>query len=176
MARRGRKRAIMESPPKPKTDREAVPSENGSTQFVERQRAFNNREAKIYPWIVERRIAAIQAIFAAETENLLSRLRLLRSYLSKEQLETPAKTFFQENLPNPSVIRNEKYKVFELQWNDKDTYLLANQVDGRNMPALLDSVCGLQFSVNSGLYNIIYIYTYILVHIFQLSDSILNLS
>lgn len=106
----------------------------------------------LHAWIVERRVAAIQAICAAETENLLSRLRLLRSYLSKEQLETPAITFFQKNLPNLSVIRNEKYKVFELQWNDKDGYLPGNQVDGRNMSASLDSAGGLQFSVNSGLY------------------------
>ncbi|XP_010929127.1 uncharacterized protein [Elaeis guineensis] len=142
MARRGRKRAVTESPLKPKTDHEAGPSENRAAQFAERQRGFNNRE-------VERRIAAIQAICAAETENLLSRLRLLRSYLSKEQLETPAIAFFQKNLTNLSVIRNEKYKVFELQWNDKDGYLPGNQVDGRNMRASLDSVGGLQFSVNS---------------------------
>lgn len=44
MARRGRKRAVTESPLKPKTDLEAVPSENGAAQFVERQRAFSNRE------------------------------------------------------------------------------------------------------------------------------------
>ncbi|XP_026661733.2 uncharacterized protein LOC103710406 [Phoenix dactylifera] len=148
MARRGRKRAVAESPLKPKTNQEAGPSENRAVQFAERQRGFNNRE-------VERRIAAIQAIRAAETENLLSRLRLLRSYLSKEQLETPAITFFQKNLPNLSVIRNEKYKVFELQWNDNNCYLPGNQVDGRNVRASLDNVGGLQFSVNSVKKNLL---------------------
>ena len=41
---------------------------------------------------------------------------MIRSYFSKEQLETPVLQFFQENLPNISLIRNEKSKILELKW------------------------------------------------------------
>ncbi|THU67578.1 hypothetical protein C4D60_Mb05t26150 [Musa balbisiana] len=154
MPRKGRKKTVKKSPLKPKDDGSAVPVTNGALNFEERQRAFNSRE-------VERRTSAIQAICIAETENLLSRLRLLRSYLSKEQLETPALKFFHENLPNVTVTRNEKYQVFELQWKNREDYLLENPGGGKfarasisnalNMPAM----CGLQFSVNSVKKNLL---------------------
>ncbi|XP_064963593.1 uncharacterized protein LOC135585201 [Musa acuminata AAA Group] len=154
MPRKGRKKTVKKSPLKPKDDGSAVPVTNGALNFEEQQRAFSSRE-------VERRTSAIQAICIAETENLLSRLRLLRSYLSKEQLETPALKFFHENLPNVTVTRNEKYQVFELQWKNREDYLLENPGGGKfarasisnalNMPAM----CGLQFSVNSVKKNLL---------------------
>ena len=99
-------------------------------------------------WIVERRIAAIQAIQAAEVESLLSRLRLLRSYFSKEQLDTLALTFFQKNLPNLSVVKNEKYKVYELEHKNKNNDLLSNHDHALNIHASTDNT----YQPTSGLY------------------------
>ncbi|XP_072953188.1 uncharacterized protein [Typha angustifolia] len=140
MVRRGRKRAAKVS--------QSRANERSTVQFEDRGQSFNERE-------VERRVAAIHAICEAETENLLSRLRLLRSYISNEQMETPALKFFQENLSNLTIIRNEKYKIFELTWNDRDGYIPGKDVDDRDMhislgnAAKLSAVHGLQFSVNS---------------------------
>ncbi|KAJ6812259.1 uncharacterized protein M6B38_149170 [Iris pallida] len=80
----------------------------------DRHRAFSNQE-------VDRRVAAVRAIQAAETESLLLRLRLLRSYFDEEQLKAPILEFFHQNMPNISLVENEKYKwVYELKWNDKE--------------------------------------------------------
>jgi len=65
----------------------------------------------------ERQITAIKTIKEAEAGDIRSRLQLVRSYLSKEQLEANALQYFQENLPNLSVAPNEKYDVLELKWN-----------------------------------------------------------
>lgn len=82
--------------------------EDAAYQFRDRQKAFNHRE-------VEVRIAAIQAIQMAEVHAALACLRVLRSYLSEEQLQTPALKFFSENLPNLLVVRNKESKIFELR-------------------------------------------------------------
>lgn len=74
-------------------------------------------------------------------ESLLSRLRLLRSYLSKEQLDTCALTFFQKNLPNLSVVKNEKYKVYELEYNNKNNDLLGNHGHALNIHVSTDNTC-----------------------------------
>lgn len=123
MARRGRKRAVPVSPMKLKAVHDEDPGED-------RRQSLNHKE-------VERRVAAIQAIGAAEIDSLLSQLRLFRSYLSKEQLESPAKHFFEENLPNLSVIRNEKDKIYELKWRDTERH-----GDGTKVRDSLDSVAG----------------------------------
>ncbi|ONK59568.1 uncharacterized protein A4U43_C08F7800 [Asparagus officinalis] len=109
--------AAAESPLKEKEKDPAL-------EFKERQRAFNSQE-------VERRIAAIRAIQVAEVQSLLSRLRLIRSYISKEQLETPALQFFQENLPNISPVINEKAKIIELKWRitENDGGIMPDSVD-----------------------------------------------
>lgn len=104
---------------------------------------------------------------------------MLRSYLSKEQLETPALKFFHENLPNVTVTRNEKYQVFELQWKNREDYLLENPggckfarasiSNALNMPAM----CGLQFSVNSGwdiIFYVVFSFLRILICFFLLYD------
>ncbi|KAM0846634.1 hypothetical protein ACQ4PT_055541 [Festuca glaucescens] len=78
---------------------------------------------------IERRKAAIRAIQAAENKSVLSRLHLVRSYISKEQQETWASQFFQENLPNVSVVRNEQQDELELTWKGWDDYINGDQRD-----------------------------------------------
>ncbi|XP_010446515.1 PREDICTED: uncharacterized protein LOC104729280 [Camelina sativa] len=69
---------------------------------------------------VERQIAAIRAIRDVEIEQTLTALRLLRSYFTKEQLDTPVLDFFKENLPDLSISRNEETGEIELKWKDKN--------------------------------------------------------
>ena len=78
----------------------------------------------------------------------------MRSYLSKEQLEANALQYFQENLPNLSVVSNEKYDVHELKWNDGDTCINEEFVDDTILQASnasLPTAGGLQFPGVSGL-------------------------
>ncbi|KAK8935254.1 hypothetical protein KSP39_PZI013583 [Platanthera zijinensis] len=112
MARAGRrKKATAKSRLNPLvTSRDG---EDAAYQFQDRQKAFNHRE-------VEVRISAIQAIQMAEVHTTLACLRVLRSYLSEEQLQTSALKFFQENLPNLLVVRNVERKIFELRRIDEN--------------------------------------------------------
>jgi hypothetical protein len=108
------------------------------------RKSFNKR-------LVERRIAAVQAICEAETENLLSEVRYLRSYMTKEQLKMPALQFFKEHFPNLEVVRNDKYNVFELKCKDDivcehDYYGIGNNLHA----SVAVSTGGVQFSVDSG--------------------------
>ncbi|KQK01159.1 hypothetical protein BRADI_3g54150v3 [Brachypodium distachyon] len=98
---------------------------------------------------VERRKAAIRAIQVAETESVLSRLRLVRSYISKEQEETCALQFFQENLPNLSVVRNEKEDELELKWKDFDDQIIGDERDDKISRASIPAATGFQFSADS---------------------------
>lgn len=68
---------------------------------------------------VARQMAAIKAISNAEVEDILTELHLLRSYFSEEQLKMPVLQFFNENLPNVSVVRGED-EQFDLRWKDED--------------------------------------------------------
>ncbi|KAG0493891.1 hypothetical protein HPP92_004885 [Vanilla planifolia] len=128
-----RKRAAAKCTEKPN----AVATDGGdsSGQLGHRLKEFSQRE-------VELRVAAIQAIKVAELENILSCLRMLNSYLSKEQLEMPALKYFQENLPNLRVIRNEEEKIFELRQNEKDAV-------GNGRASIVSTASSLQFSVES---------------------------
>ncbi|XP_020596006.1 uncharacterized protein LOC110036003 [Phalaenopsis equestris] len=132
-ARNKKRKEAAESIPKP--DAASLDGGDAIPHFHDRQIAFNHREA-------ERRIAAIRAIEVAEVHNMLARLRMLRSYLSKEQLQTPALKFFQENLPNLLVVRNEEDKVFELRQNEKNVF-------GHGRASVASTVGGQQFSVES---------------------------
>ncbi|PKI76310.1 uncharacterized protein LOC116207044 [Punica granatum] len=69
---------------------------------------------------VERKVAAIRAIRDVEIEHLVTGLRLLRSYISEEQMDGPAAQFFNESLPNVSVIRDDRDGQFEMQWKEND--------------------------------------------------------
>jgi hypothetical protein len=105
---------------------------------------------------VEHRITAIKAIEEAEGESTRSWLQLVQLNFSSEQLETEALDYFQENLPNLSVvhIHNEKHDTLELKWNDYDTCIVGDLVDDRNLRASITSlqtVGNLQFPGNSGL-------------------------
>jgi len=80
-------------------------------------------------------------------------LQLVRSYLSKEQLEANALEYFQENLPNLSVVSNEKYDVLELKWNDGERCIIGEFVDDKILQASIASLPtagGLPFPGDSG--------------------------
>ncbi|KAK7845457.1 hypothetical protein CFP56_009286 [Quercus suber] len=89
---------------------------NDGNDIIENEAQFDKE--------VERQSGAIRAIRDVEIEHLLTELRLLRSYFSKEQLQTPTMQFFKENLPNLSVVGTEGNKQFEVQWNDKESKVL----------------------------------------------------
>ncbi|KAL5208207.1 hypothetical protein ABZP36_032642 [Zizania latifolia] len=111
----------------------------------ERLRWLNDQE-------LERRSAAIKAIQVAEIESILSRLRLVQSYISKEQQETCALQYFQENLPNLSVLWNEKQNGLELKWKDWDNRIIGDHCDDKIFRASISSlpnVGGVVFSGDS---------------------------
>ncbi|XP_013622407.1 PREDICTED: LOW QUALITY PROTEIN: uncharacterized protein LOC106328498 [Brassica oleracea var. oleracea] len=64
----------------------------------------------------ERRIAAIKAIRDIEIEQSLTAQRLLCSYFTEEQLETPVLDFFKENLPDVSIEVEDNGEI-EFKWN-----------------------------------------------------------
>ncbi|CAN6322052.1 unnamed protein product [Urochloa humidicola] len=100
----------------------------------------------------ERRVTAIRAIKDAEAGNTRSQLQLVRSYFSKEQLEANAFEYFRENLPNLSIVTNEKCDVLELKWNDGDKCILGDFTDDKILQASIASLStavGLQFPGNS---------------------------
>ncbi|XP_021274487.1 uncharacterized protein LOC110409461 [Herrania umbratica] len=86
---------------------------------------------------VERQCAAIRAIRDVEIEHMLTALRLLRSYCSEEQLQTPALQFFNENLPNLSVVRNAENGQFEVRWKHEDGNISVHNADGRDIHSSL---------------------------------------
>ena len=101
-----------------------------------------------------------------EIEHFLTELRLLRSYFSKEQLQTPTMQFFKENLPNLSVAGTEGNRQFEVQWNDKESKVSMNHADERDIhssllrqlsmvypdcPATVASLGGFEFSSKAGI-------------------------
>ncbi|XVF17154.1 hypothetical protein REPUB_Repub10bG0095100 [Reevesia pubescens] len=86
---------------------------------------------------VERQCVAIRAVRDVEIEHLLTALRLLRSYCSEEQLQTPVLQFFNENLPNLSVVRNAENGQFNVQWKNEDGNMSIHNADGRDIHASL---------------------------------------
>lgn len=86
---------------------------------------------------VERQVGAIRAVRDVEVEHLLTELRLLRSYFSKEQLQTPVLQFFKESLPNLSIVNDKENKKFEVTWNDTDNRLSMSCAEGRDVHASL---------------------------------------
>ncbi|KAK9678219.1 hypothetical protein RND81_11G197000 [Saponaria officinalis] len=53
-----------------------------------------------------------------EVDHLLTGLRLIRSYFSEDQLQTPVLQFIKENLQNVEVVRSED-EHFDLRWKDE---------------------------------------------------------
>ncbi|KAL6629379.1 hypothetical protein ACP70R_029144 [Stipagrostis hirtigluma subsp. patula] len=142
--RRRRRAPPAKAPPPPPPGAEAP--------LEERMRWLSNRERNC-------RIAAIRAIEEAEAESMLSRLRLVRSYFSEEQLKAKALEYFRESLPNLSVVHDEKHDEIELKWNVGDKCVIGALVDDmilRASIASLPAVGGLQFpgdSVEKKLYG-----------------------
>ncbi|XP_051191485.1 uncharacterized protein [Lolium perenne] len=107
---------------------------------------------------IERRKAAIRAIQAAEVESVLSRLHLVRTYISKEQEEACALQYFQENLPNVSVVPNEKQDELELKWKEWDNHMYGDHRDDKVSRASITSLAtaaGFHFSADSVQKNFI---------------------
>ncbi|KAL6993102.1 hypothetical protein U1Q18_011221 [Sarracenia purpurea var. burkii] len=131
MARRRVKRTHKQSASSPSSSIDGV----GPKEPTEKKEdVFRDHEVSIF---LERQSAAIRALREVEIDHLLTGLRLLRSYLNKEQLETPVLKFFEENLPNLSVVKNGKDGQYEMRWKDKDGNLSMNQADGKNVHASL---------------------------------------
>ncbi|GKA75695.1 putative reverse transcriptase domain-containing protein [Tanacetum coccineum] len=72
--------------------------------------------------IVGRHITAIRTVRDMEIERLLTAIRLLKSNISNEQLQTLLLPFFEENLPNLIVSKTETDGPIEFKWkvNDDD--------------------------------------------------------
>ncbi|KAL6538685.1 hypothetical protein OROGR_012673 [Orobanche gracilis] len=81
---------------------------------------------------VERQSAAIRAIRDMEIEQLRTKLRLLQSSFTKEQLEVPVLQYFEENLRNLSIIQSGKDGQCEVNWRHGQ-----NQVDEKTLHASL---------------------------------------
>ncbi|KAD7480216.1 hypothetical protein E3N88_03352 [Mikania micrantha] len=82
---------------------------------------------------VERQSAVIRTIRDVEIERSLTAIRLLKSSISKEQLETPLLQFFEENLPNLMISRTDKNGPIEVKWKVKDGDLSMDTANGGNM-------------------------------------------
>ncbi|GFQ05026.1 hypothetical protein PHJA_002646700 [Phtheirospermum japonicum] len=78
----------------------------------------NKKEETFQDDEVERQIAAIRAIRDVEIEQLRTKIRLLRSNFSKEQLQVPVLQFFKDNLPNLSISESGK----EVNWRDEHNH------------------------------------------------------
>lgn len=104
---------------------------------------------------------AMRAMRDVEIENLLTGLRLLRSYMTEEQLQTPVLQFFKENLPNLAIVKNEENGQIEMQWKDsdnadgKDTYasLLHRMSIAYPYCSAAPSFGGYELSTKSGIAN-----------------------
>ncbi|OMP02528.1 hypothetical protein COLO4_11036 [Corchorus olitorius] len=113
-----------------KAPAECEEEEKKEEELEETKAELINQEA-------DRQCAAIKAIRDVEIEHMLTALRLLRSYCSEEQRKTPVLQFFNENLPNVSVVRNAENGQFEVQWKHEDGNIYMHNVDGRDINASL---------------------------------------
>ncbi|KAL9234940.1 hypothetical protein vseg_009750 [Gypsophila vaccaria] len=86
---------------------------------------------------VERQVAAVKAIADMEVDHLLTGLRLIRSYFSEDQLQTPVLQFIKENLRNVEVVRNGEDDNFDLRWKDEAGNLSTYDAGGNDIHASL---------------------------------------
>ncbi|KAJ0041347.1 hypothetical protein Pint_26766 [Pistacia integerrima] len=119
--RRGRKPA-----------KKAVSAQDSDAEAA-RESEIEDKESEILHQEVKRESAAARAIRDVEIEHTLTGLRLLRSCFSEEQLKTPVLQFFNENLPDLSIVRNEENGHFEVQWNDNNGNSCMYNADGRDL-------------------------------------------
>ncbi|ESR41313.1 translation initiation factor [Citrus sinensis] len=96
-----------------------------------------DKDAELFYREVERQCAAVRAIRDVELEQTLTGLRLLRSYFNEEQMQTPVLQFFEENLPNLTVLRDDKNGKFEVRWKDEDGNFYMDNADGKDIHASL---------------------------------------
>ncbi|KAK1409392.1 hypothetical protein QVD17_35918 [Tagetes erecta] len=82
---------------------------------------------------VEQQCAVIRTIRDVEIGGLRNAIRLIKSSLSKEQLQTPLLQFFEEKLPNLTVLRTEKNGPIEVKWKDKGGDVSMTTADEGNM-------------------------------------------
>ncbi|XP_065876161.1 uncharacterized protein [Euphorbia lathyris] len=121
-----------------KTVKETASSSGHSADGNQPQIEEKEKQPSLIYQEVERQSSAIRAIRDMEIEHSLIRLRLLRSYLSEEKLQTPAIQFFRENLPSISVLKNCENGQFEVQWNDKeDNISISRAPDEKDVHASL---------------------------------------
>jgi hypothetical protein len=89
----------------------------------------------------------------------------VRTYISKEQEEACALQYFQENLPNVSVVPNEKQDELELKWKEWDNHMYGDHRDDKVSRASITSLAtaaGFHFSADSGssAFRLLMIYSY----------------
>ncbi|KAI3799919.1 hypothetical protein L1987_35224 [Smallanthus sonchifolius] len=111
---------------KAKKDNKQSASSQLNTDVRPEENAFTDQE-------VERQSAPIRTFRDVEIERLLTAIRLLKSSISKEHLQTPLLQFFEENLPNLTVARTVENGPIEVKWKDKDGDLSMTTADGGNM-------------------------------------------
>ncbi|KAI3793259.1 hypothetical protein L1987_35875 [Smallanthus sonchifolius] len=111
---------------KAKKDNKQSASSQLNTDVLPEENAFTDQE-------VERQSAVIRTIGDVEIERLLTAIRLLKSSISKERLQTPLLQFFEENLQNLTVARTVENGPIEVKWKDKDGDLSMTTADGGNM-------------------------------------------
>lgn len=85
---------------------------------------------------LERQIGYVKAISAMEIEQLLTSLKLLRLQITEKQRQTPVLQFFEENLPNVSVVRNGD-EHFDLRWKDENGNLIMHNTSQKDIHASL---------------------------------------
>ncbi|KAF1867030.1 hypothetical protein Lal_00049457 [Lupinus albus] len=94
---------------------------------------------------LQRQINAIRVVRDVEIENLVTKLRLIRSYFSKEQLQKPVLQVFEENFPNLSIVMSgEEDKIFDVKWKNKENVVADSlvQILSTNAGEMLLSVHG----------------------------------
>ncbi|KAI4317213.1 hypothetical protein L6164_025103 [Bauhinia variegata] len=124
-------------PKKTVKNTETLPEINENCAREPKEPQAESQEPKFVDHEVERQTAAIRAVRDVEIERLLTDLRLLRSYFTKEQLQSPVLQCLAKILPNLSVVNDKENKHVEVRWNDRDTRLSMSCADGRDIHASL---------------------------------------
>ncbi|KAM1315681.1 hypothetical protein TB2_018851 [Malus domestica] len=134
----------------------------------EKEPQIEKQEAQFTDLDVDRQISAIRAMRDVEIEHLLTKLRLLRSYFTKEQLQTPLLQFFKHKYQNLSIVTSGENGMMEVQWLEKDGNVSMN--DGIDLyetlfrrlsmaysgcSAAIPSLGGFEFSSNAARTSIL---------------------
>ncbi|RXH75729.1 hypothetical protein DVH24_039428 [Malus domestica] len=93
----------------------------------EKEPQIEKQEAQFTDLDVDRQISAIRAMRDVEIEHLLTKLRLLRSYFTKEQLQTPLLQFFKHNYQNLSIVTCGENGMMEVSEEPYNSLMLRKQ-------------------------------------------------